>query len=127
MKFKGNIKIDRRLRALSLCLSLALSCAMLFSCAGSGGSENPAVTDKQDFETGTPAADTNADYTERIVRGCTAEDAAKELDLIGDADFDGAATVIATCNYEDILCPSEAADEISATALKRNKYKSIAK
>ena len=122
MKFKGNIKIDRRLRALSLCLSLALSCAMLFSCAGSGGSENPAVTDKQDFETGTPAADTNADYTERIVRGRTAEDAAKELDLIGDADFDGAATVIATCNYEDILCPSEAADEISATALKRNKY-----
>lgn len=121
MKFKGKTEFDRAIRAVSFCLSLALVCTVFFSCAGGGG-ENPAVTDNRDSVTDTSGAETSADYSGKIVRGRTAEDAAKELDSVVDADFDGAATVIATCNYEDILCPSEAADEISATALARNKY-----
>lgn len=39
-----------------------------------------------------------------------------------DSDFGGAATIIATVSHADLLCPSEASDEVSAAALARNKY-----
>ena len=122
MKFKEKTEFGRRIKVISLCLSLTAVCTMFFSCTGGIGSENPAVTDNRDPVTDTSVEETSANYVENIVRSRTAEDSAKALDSIADADFDGAATVIATCNYEDILCPSESSDEISATALARNKY-----
>ena len=77
MKFKEKTEFGRRIKAISLCLSLAAVCTMFFSCTGGIGSENPAVTDNRDSVTDTSVEETSANYVENIVRSRTAEDSAK--------------------------------------------------
>lgn len=104
-------------RAAALTAVLTVILASLPSCSDS--EVKPPIISHPE----TTGADTSDDgYSDKIIRSVTAEQAAKALDKLPDSDFGGAATIIATVSHADLLCPSEASDEVSAAALARNKY-----
>lgn len=105
-------------RASALAAVIAVMLAALPSCSDDSGVNPPILTHPETTEVQTP----QDDYSDKIIRSTTAEQAAKALDKLPESDFGGAATIIATVSHADLLCPSEAADEVSAAALARNKY-----
>ena len=105
-------------RAAALTAVLAVTLAALPSCSDGSEVNPPVITHPETTENNNP----QDNYSDKIIRSITAEQAAKALDKLPDSDFGGAATIIATVSHADLLCPSEAADEVSAAALARNKY-----
>lgn len=118
--FKKNLMKSKLIRLVAVLAVTATAGAVLSSCVSgdvTGGIGIPPVTESP--------ADIGAaddDFSDLIVQGYSVDEAAEVLGSLPDADMDGVATVIGTVSHDDILCPTEAADEVSAAALKRNKY-----